>query len=128
MKSKKTILVMDDDPHSGAYLGDLIRYFGFDADYVETCASAMHRLREKPYDGLVLDMWMRDGTGRDMLSWLHQSDLKVPVVITSINADYDQWIDLVNHGAADLLAKPVEPTQLKRALQMAMGEEIGIRT
>lgn len=124
MKKDKQILVMEDDPQGRALLSDLIRYYGFQVDFVDSCQAARQRLLAKPYDGLLLDMWMRDGTGSDLLTWLRANGHQEPVVVMSESADYDQWIDLVNQGAADLLAKPVVPGQLKRALQMAMGEEI----
>lgn len=123
MKTRKSILLMEEDDQTKACLQDMIRYYGMEADSVDSCAAAMRRLTEHAYDGLVLNMWMQDGTGCDVLTWLRQNGRHEPVVVISEDADYDQWIDLVNRGASDLLLKPVEPSQLKRALQMAMGEE-----
>lgn len=123
MNTKKSILIMDDDLCTSAFLSDLIRFYGFEVECVESCLAAKRRLVEKTFEGLVLDMWMADGTGRELLTWLRENGRVEPVVMMSANADYDQWIDLVNRGASDLLAKPVEPLQLKRALQMAMGEK-----
>lgn len=123
MNNGKSILLMEEDAPSGAFLADLIRYYGMDVECVDSCAAAMNRLTESAYDGLVLNMWMADGTGRDLLTWLRANGRQEPVVVMSEDADYDQWIDLVNRGASDLLPKPVDPHQFKRALQMAMGVE-----
>ena len=113
---------MDDDPRVCADLSDLIRYFGVRRGNAWNPASRPGwRLADNTYDGLLLNMWMEDGTGRELLTWLRANGRTEPVVVMSATADYDQWIDLVNKGAADLLPKPVDSTQLKRALQMALG-------
>lgn len=123
MNLKKSILVMDDDPCMCACLSDLIRFYGFNVECVSSCQSARRCVDEKAYDGLLLNMWMDDGTGCELLAWMRANGHQEPVVVMSVDADYDQWIDLVNKGAADLISKPVDPKQLKRSLQLAMGEE-----
>lgn len=123
MNHTKQILVMDDDPCACACLSDMIRFYGFTVECVSSCQSARHRLGEKKYDGLLLDLWMPDGTGGELLTWLRANGRNEPVVVMSEDADYDQYIDLVNKGAADLIPKPVESKPLKRALQLAMGND-----
>lgn len=113
---------MDDDPHVCAYLEDLLRYFGYGVDCVQSCKSARKRVELRRYDGFLMDLWMADGRGDQMLDWLREQGHIQPVVMMSGLADYDLWIDLVNKGAADLIPKPVQPAQLKRVLELAFAE------
>lgn len=121
MDSGKSILVLDDDPRACAYLGDLLRHAGFAVDVEHSCKTAIKRLGEKSYDAILTDQWPAGGCGESVIHWLKAHDRRDPLIVMSALADYDLWIDLVNKGAADLLSKPVQPNQLYRALQLAMG-------
>ena len=123
METDKQILIMDDDPHVCDYLTDLIHYFGLEVECVHACDSALHRLKEKTYDALLLDRWMEDGQGDAILDWLRENRREERAIIMSVLADYDMWMELMDKGAVDLLSKPVQPAQLKRALQLALGPE-----
>lgn len=121
MSSRKCILVMDDDPSACDHLAHQIKFFGFGVECVNSREDALTRLGEKSFDAVLLDQWVKDGCSEEILKWLKDQGRPDPVVMMSSMADYDVWIDLMNKGAADLIAKPVEAAQLKRALQMAMG-------
>lgn len=122
MGDKMCILIMDDDPYIRAYLADVLRHFGFEVDQAGSCQGVIRRLEKRSYDGLLLDQWAGDGCGEQVLDWLRRSGREEPVIMMSALADYDLWIKLMNKGVADLLAKPVQPSQLKRSLQLAMGD------
>ena len=122
MTRQKQILLMDDDPHVCAYLEDLLRYYGYGVDCAQSCKAARKRVETRAYDGYLMDLWMADGRGDQMLDWLREQGHAEPVVMMSGLADYDLWIDLVNKGAADLIPKPIQPAQLKRVLELAFAE------
>ncbi len=115
----KRILVVDDDAHTCTYLHELLTSFGYGAETVLSCQEARQRITQGKYDLYLLDIWLEDGRGDDVLSWLRQQGHQQPVVMISGMADYDVWIDLVNKGAFDLVAKPIQHAQLRRVLDNA---------
>jgi DNA-binding NtrC family response regulator len=118
-RTHESILVMDDDPHVCDYLKDILEYFGYEVECVQSCSGAMQELKHRSFDGLLLDIWMDDGRGDGILDWLRERGQMVPVVMMSGLADHDLWVDLINRGAADLIPKPIAPDQLRRILKLA---------
>ena len=111
---------MDDDAGCCSYLRDLLIYFGYEADVVSSTREAIERLESRSFSALLLDYYMPDIPGGEVMDWLHKHERREPVIMMSGMADYEMLIELVGKGATDLLAKPVQPSQLKRALEIVM--------
>ena len=118
-RQSTSILVLDDDPYVCEYLRDLLERFGYEVEFVQSYRGALTCLQRKSFDGLLLDVWIGEERADRILEWLREQDLAIPVVMMSAMGDYDLWIDLVNRGAADLIAKPIQPHQLQRTMKLA---------
>lgn len=117
MDSQKSILIVDDEPNVGAYLKDLLDYFGYDTSFALTCKEAIAALKQRAFDCLLVDMYMRNESGEVVLRWLRSMGRTDPVIMMCSMPHYEMRIDLIFKGASDLLGKPVQPTQLRQVLQ-----------
>jgi two-component system nitrogen regulation response regulator NtrX len=117
MNSTKNVLVIDDEPDVCAYLKDLLKYFGYEVSFALSCKDAIDHLKQQPYTAVLLDMHMGGESGEVVLRWLRSLGRNDPVIMMSAMPHYQMRIDLIFKGAAELLGKPVQPTQLHQVLQ-----------
>ncbi|MCL5269430.1 MAG: response regulator [bacterium] len=114
--TQRRVLVMHEEPAVCAYLKDLLKYFGYEVDCVLSCKAAIERLPVQTYDVLLLDTAMSDGNGTRIITWLKEHVRRDRVILMNDPLKHSKWMDL---GEASTLTKPVQPSDLKRILQMA---------
>lgn len=120
------ILLVDDDPESHTlvrkYLS-LIENSQYQLDSVYDFDSAISRLRDPSYeyDAILLDHYLGDHTGIEILRELEVAPLVPPVIILTGNDDKKLDAEALSLGASDFLVKTqINPALLDRALRYAM--------
>ena len=84
-------------------------------------ACAIEQLERSNFDGALVP----DDAGEGVLEWVRRHGRTIPVIMVSEAADNELWIDVLNRGAADLIAKPVRPDQLRGTLsRMVSGRRV----
>jgi DNA-binding NtrC family response regulator len=66
---------------------------------------------------------LSDGTYQDLLTIAHTTNRKVPTVVTSRLADWDEYLEALRHGAVDLIASPCNPNDVSSAIAQAQRED-----
>lgn len=84
-----------------------------EANSVETAVAMLH---ETQPDLVLLDIWLGDGTGFDVLEQIKDSDLRV-VFVTAFD---HHAVQAFQQGALHYLLKPVVRADLQQALERAM--------
>ncbi len=121
-RGRLSLLVVEDDPDTGAALRMLLEESGFDVRGAQSVASATAAFRERPADILLTDVGLPDGSGLDLLGALKRLQPRLAAVVLS---GYGMERDLERSralGFAEHFAKPVNPTRLIAAL-----DELGRR-
>jgi len=116
MNSKRSVLVVDDEPNVCAYLKDLLEYFGYEVALAYSCRKAFEQLKARTFDCLLLDLYMKNDCGETVLRWLRAQGRSDAVVMMSTMPDHELRMELILQGACNVLAKPVQPTQLRQVL------------
>ena len=80
--SKKSILVVDDEPLIGSSLQEALRRWDYDATLVEDGQKALQRLTNDSYDMILTDIRMPNVTGLEILQKVRQ-DFPATAVITT---------------------------------------------
>jgi DNA-binding response OmpR family regulator len=106
VENKKTILVVDDEPHIILGLQDALEFEGF---RVVTAASgaeavAVHR-KERP-DAVLLDLMLPDQNGYQVCEQIRQVDGTVPVIMLTAKSQEADKIRGLDVGADDYVTKP----------------------
>jgi two-component system nitrogen regulation response regulator NtrX len=103
------ILVVDDEAEIRSSLEDILREEGYGVASAATAAEAMVLLQDTPYDVVLLDIWLPDRDGLDVLADMHQMamEMRPEVVIISGHGTIEAAVKATKLGAYDFLEKPL---------------------
>jgi diguanylate cyclase (GGDEF)-like protein/PAS domain S-box-containing protein len=80
----------------------------------------MATLQEKPVDLAVVNLLLPDGTGSELMRWMRDRGLDLPVIVVTGDDSIDSEITALRSGALEFLRKPVDPAALRRAVDNAL--------
>jgi DNA-binding NtrC family response regulator len=107
MKKVKLLLV-DDEARFVETLSKRLTARGYDVDGALSGADALKRLGARPFDVVLLDVWMPGMDGLEVLKQIRRLHPSVRVVLVSGNASITAAVEGIRLGATDYLLKPVE--------------------
>jgi two-component system response regulator RegA len=82
--SRRSLLLVEDDPGNGLTLSVLLEESGFSVELAESCARARQLLQEQPkYDAVLLDSWLGDGDGRTLIPLVRQQTPGAKLVLVT---------------------------------------------
>ena len=110
------LLLLEDDQILGSGLCTYLRAEGHVVDWCQRVAQASV-LRKEPYDALLVDWQLPDGSGIDWLRSLRRSGDKTPVVILTARDLLSDRVQGLNSGADDYLVKPFDPEELSARIR-----------
>src|SRR5256885_12569158 len=100
------ILVVEDETRIGDLVAAGLRAARYAVDLVRTAEDALHAARTEPYDAIVLDLALPDGSGLDVLRAARAAGIRTPVLILSARGEVEDRIAGLETGADDYVAKP----------------------
>jgi DNA-binding NtrC family response regulator len=126
--NKGNILLFEDDDTLAALLARVLRSEGYHVDVFESADSIPPPAKLLRYDVVLSDIHLADDTsGHDVLRRVRTvsgggdpAQATTPVILMTAYADIDGAMNAVSEGAYDYLAKPIEPTDLKRMVAEAV--------
>src|SRR5271169_2193535 len=103
------ILVVDDEADIRSSLEEILREEGYGVATAATAAEALVLVEDAPYDVVLLDIWLPDRDGLDMLADVRQMALerRPEVVIISGHGTIETAVKATKLGAYDFLEKPL---------------------
>jgi len=101
-KSKKRVLVVDDEPAVVTMISDFLRSEGFETLSAVSAADAQTRLEESQVDAMLLDIQMPQEDGLTFLKRVKERYTELPVVMLT-GAGMVQTA--LQHGAAGYVKK-----------------------
>ena len=103
------ILVVDDEAEIRNSLEEILREEGYGVATAATAAEALVLLQDAPYDVVLLDIWLPDRDGLDVLGEIHAlpADSRPEVVIISGHGTIETAVKATKLGAYDFLEKPL---------------------
>ena len=116
------ILIVEDDIAFGTMMQTWLKKKGFDVDKATSVGAAVRLIEEKPAYNLVLsDLRLPDRDGLELLAWLHKHSMSIPFIVMTNYAEVQNAVLAMKSGAADYIAKPIQPdillSKIKDALQ-----------
>ena len=104
-KALKSVLLLEDEASFRDILQIGLSPEGFDIVAVGTLAEAKGILSERRVDAIVSDLRLTDGSGIELLIWMKDQGLEIPVVIMTAFATTETTVQALNLGAVDFLTK-----------------------
>ena len=103
------ILIVDDEAEIRESLEEILREEGYSVASAGTAAEALAQARDPVYDLLLLDIWLPDRDGLEVLAELRALDAesRPEVSVISGHATIETAVRATKLGAFDLLEKPL---------------------
>ncbi len=118
---KGRVLLLEDDDTLAGLLARVLRTDGYQVDIFESGESLPTGPKLGTYDVVLTDVHLSGkATGHDVLKRVREVSPNMPVILMTAYADIEGAMNAVSQGAYDYLAKPIEPTELRRMLTEAI--------
>ncbi len=115
------ILLFEDDDTLAGLLARVLRADGCHVDILDNADAVPSPARLARYDVVLSDIHLaNDTSGHDVLKRVRAAMPGTPVILMTAYADIEGAMTAVGDGAYDYLAKPIEPTELKRMVSEAI--------
>src|SRR6185295_5222281 len=93
---------------------------GYQTASAETAAEASRRLGSEPFDAVLLDLWLPDRDGMELLAELRGAGFGPPVIVISGHGTVDAAVQAIRLGAYDFLEKPLALSRVVVTVQNAL--------
>jgi two-component system nitrogen regulation response regulator NtrX len=117
-----TILIIDDEPGIRSVLKDVLEDEQYNVICAEDGIQGMSLMESKPVDLVILDVWLPNMGGIDVLKKIKQDYPDIEVIMISGHANINLAVKAVKMGAFDFLEKPLSLektiTVVRNALKM----------
>jgi two-component system response regulator PilR (NtrC family) len=105
LSTPKTVLLVEDEASFREVLQMGLAPQGFETQVAASLAEAMAILALRKFDAVVSDLRLKDGSGIELLVWMKERGLDIPVVIMTAFATTETTVQALNLGAVDFLTK-----------------------
>ncbi len=119
MDTKKSVLIVDDEPKIGKIFGLKLKLAGYDVVSTTRGAEAIELVRTQKFDVMLLDVLMPDVTGMDVLDRVRAFS-QIPIILFTARADIFEIAKRC--GANDYISKPINPDHLIEKIKAILGE------
>ena len=107
-----SILIVEDDITFSLMLTTWLGKKGFVVRSSSSVSDAKRRLGEEAFDLVISDLRLPDSDGIDLLKWLKSTHLSLPLIMMTSYAEIQTAVQAMKLGAADYIAKPLNPDEL----------------
>jgi UDP-3-O-[3-hydroxymyristoyl] N-acetylglucosamine deacetylase len=117
---KEIILVVDDDARVRESIGDVLRDEGYQVVTAGDGHEAMRRVDEHDPCLVLLDVWMPDLDGIEVLGRIKAARAELPVIVLSGHGNVEMAVKATRMGAIDFIEKPFSIDGLLSSVSRAL--------
>ena len=117
VKTKKRVLVVDDEAAILRIIGTSLRLMGYDVISTGSGKDALKLSETEKPDIMLLDIFMPGMDGLEVLGTLRKTS-KMPVIVFSAHSSSRE--DALRLGANDFVAKPFTPEQMGKRISAVL--------
>lgn len=103
------ILIIDDDPHILALLSEILGARNFSVSSAPGVKQAIKQISNCPFDLIISDMNMPDGSGLDIIQYTKQHRPQTPILVITAFGTIQNAVEAMRFGAFNYLTKPFSP-------------------
>jgi phosphoserine phosphatase RsbU/P len=127
LETSARVLVADDQPDVLEALRWLLTGEGYEPEFVSSTPAVMERLREQPFDLLLMDLnYTRDTTsgreGLELIPQVRAHDPSMPIVVMTGWGSVDTAVEAMRRGARSFVQKPWEDVALLEILHREISD------
>jgi two-component system nitrogen regulation response regulator NtrX len=121
-RSSELILVVDDEPRVRDSIRSILEDEGYTIIEASDGQEGLSRVAADKPDSVLLDIWMPDLDGIEVLRGIKQLDADLPVIIMSGHGTIETAVKAAKLGAYDFLEKPLSIDKLELVLRNALSQ------
>jgi two-component system OmpR family response regulator len=110
------LLLIEYDAGLGAGLREYLQADGHVVEWCR-CLAEVSTLRNEPFDALLVDWQLPDGSGLDWVRSLRRQNDHTPVLVMTARDLLDDRVRGLDSGADDYMVKPFEPEELSARIR-----------
>ncbi len=114
------VLLVDDEPDILELLELALLRMGLEVGRAGNVREARQQLDVAHYDLCLTDMRMPDGDGLEVVQYIAERNLDVPVAVITAHGNTENAVAALKAGAFDYLSKPVALDQLRALVKSAL--------
>ncbi len=118
--NKPLTLVVDDEPDIRELLEITLNRMDIRTCCAENLGQARELLCSQRFDLCLTDMRLPDGDGLDLVDYIQEQGLLLPVAVITAHGSMDTAIKAMKKGAFDFLTKPVDLSALRQLVANAL--------
>lgn len=122
----RTVLVVDDEPEIRNSLRGILADEGLTVLEAADGRAAIEMLHRHRPDLVLLDIWMPEVDGIEVLQRLREEGTRVPVVMISGHGNVEAAVRATKLGAFDFIEKPLSLEAVLAAVHRALGGHEGV--
>ena len=108
----QTVLLIDDDPGLRMLTTRWLEREGYQVVSCRSAKEGLTALTETLPAAVLLDLYLDDDNGLEVLTRIHQTHPHVPIIMMTSESATGTVVDAMKAGAWDYLTKPVQRTKL----------------
>ena len=125
-QTRKTILVVDDDPHILEVLEVRLVSAGYDVITATDGLEALDVLSRKTVRLVISDIRMPGMDGMRMLEEMEKRNIKLPIIFLTAHGSIPGAVFAIKHGAVDYLTKPFDGQELLTRVTEVFAKAAGL--
>jgi two-component system response regulator QseB len=114
------LLIIEDDLDLGRALQQSLKVEGISSEWLRCCADTPLRFDDTPFDGVLLDLTLPDGSGMDLLKRWRRQGVTLPVLVITARAALGDRLAGLDNGADDFIIKPFATAELISRVRAVM--------
>jgi two-component system response regulator PilR (NtrC family) len=113
-------LVVDDEPDIRELLELTLGRMKIDTRSAATLQQAVDLLQTEHFDVCLTDMRLPDGDGIDLVRYIQQHELNIPVAVITAYGNMETAVEALKAGAFDFVSKPVDLNVLRNLINSVL--------
>ena len=114
------VLVLDDELNIRKILTAMLEAESYVVHAVATLTEAKEKLKGGKIQAVLSDLRLTREDGLQLLKWVRDEQLSVPVIILTAHGTIDSAVDAMKQGAFDYLSKPFDRGELISVIKKAV--------
>lgn len=113
------VLLVDDEPHFIKMLAERLVGRGFNVETAGGGSEAIEKVKDEPYDAIILDLLMPDMDGLETLRQLKEMNPDLQIILLTGHGTVDKGVEAMKLGAMDFVEKPADFKELLEKIKTA---------
>jgi len=124
MNETRKVLVVDDEKNICENVSKILSKENYEVVQAQSAQEALEKLAQENFSLLLSDMVMPGMNGLELLKQVKQEWPLTKALIMTAYASTDTAVKAMQLGALDYITKPFTPGELRKIINLAVGEEL----